>query len=32
MQFLKMSEEVGAKLPFWYDKIEYLHMPPFDLE
>lgn len=31
-KWLKASEQLGAQLPFWYDKIEHLYLPEFDLD
>lgn len=31
-RLLKASEQLGAQLPFWYDKIEHLYIPEFDLD
>ena len=31
-KILKASEKLGAQLPFWYDKIEHLYIPDFDLD
>ncbi len=31
-KILKASEQLGAQLPFWYDKIEHLYIPDFDLD
>jgi hypothetical protein len=27
-----MSEQLAALMPFWYDKIEHLYIPEFDLD
>jgi hypothetical protein len=31
-KLLKQSEELAAKLPFWYDKIDYIYIPEFELD
>ena len=31
-RILKASEQLGQALPFWYDKIEHLYLPEFDLD
>jgi hypothetical protein len=31
-KYLKMSEQLAALMPFWYDKIEHLYIPEFDLD
>jgi len=30
--YLKQSEEIAAKMPFWYDKMDNISMPEFDLD
>jgi len=32
VQMLKLSEDIAKRLPFWYDKIDYIYIPEFDLE
>ncbi len=32
VRLLKLSEDIGGKLPYWYDKIEALYIPDFDLD
>ena len=31
-KLLKISEDLASKLPYWYDKIEHLYLPDFDLD
>lgn len=31
-KILKKSEQIGKQLPYWYDKIEHLYIPDFDME
>ena len=31
-QYLQQSEQLAQQLPFWYDKIDSIYMPDFDLD
>ena len=31
-KYLSLSEKIGSKLPYWYDKIEFLYIPEFELD
>lgn len=31
-KLLKASENLASQLPYWYDKIEQIYLPDFDLE
>ncbi|CDW84277.1 UNKNOWN [Stylonychia lemnae] len=31
-KYLSLSERIGTRLPYWYDRIEYLYIPEFDLD
>lgn len=30
--YIKQSEQIAEKMPYWYDKIENIYIPAFDLE
>ena len=30
-QYLKTSEEMAKRMPHWYDKLQYIYLPDFDL-
>ena len=32
LSLLKLSEDVAAQLPYWYDSLEYIYVPEFDLD
>lgn len=31
-QYLKQSEELAKRIPYWYDRIDSIHMPNFFLD
>ena len=30
--YIKQSEQIAEKMPYWYDKIDNLYVTPFDLD
>ena len=30
--YIKQSEQIAEKMPFWYDKIDNIYLPKFDLD
>ena len=31
-EYIKQSEQIAKEMPFWYDKLDNIYMPKFDLD